>query len=271
MLRTKFDFVLILLAALFLTTTCARAPQTGRLQFIMVGDSTMNQLGADAYQEILADEKVSKDTRLIKIVERVGARIAKVSNQPNFKWEFKVIDNPEMVNAFCLPGGKVAVYTGIIPIAECEAGLAVVLSHEIAHATARHGAERMSQQLGANMALEAANIGLQNNKNRDVIMAGLGLGTTVGVLLPYSRTHESEADEIGLIYMAKAGYDPNEASRFWERMNAMAKGSRPPQLLSTHPSPDKRSEELKRMVAEVMSLYRSSPQYGLGEKIHKGK
>jgi len=271
MLRKKFDFVLILLTTLVLTTTCARAPQTGRLQFIMVGDSTMNQLGADAYQEILADEKVSNDPRLTRILDRVGARLAKVSNQPGFEWEFKVIDNPEMVNAFCLPGGKVAVYTGILPIADTEAGLAVVVGHEIAHATARHGAERMSQQLGANMALEAASIGLQNNKNHDAIMAGLGIGATVGVLLPYSRTHESEADKIGLTYMAKAGYDPNEAARFWERMDAMAQGSRPPQLLSTHPSPDKRSEELERMVADVMSLYRSSPKYGLGAKIYKGK
>jgi len=129
MLRKKFDFVLILLTTLVLTTTCARAPKTGRLQFIMVGDSTMNQLGADAYQEILADEKVSNDPRLTRILDRVGARLAKVSNQPGFEWEFKVIDNPEMVNAFCLPGGKVAVYTGILPIADTEAGLAVVVGH----------------------------------------------------------------------------------------------------------------------------------------------
>ncbi len=270
MLRQRVFLILALLILVGLDATCARAPHTGRLQLIMIGDGTMNQLGADAYRETLKGEKISTDARLTRIVERVGWRIARASNQPNFEWEFKLIDDPDVVNAFCLPGGKVAVYSGILPVAETEAGLAVVLGHEVAHATARHGAERMSQQLGANLVLEAANAGLKNNKNRDLIMAGLGVGATVGVLLPYSRTHESEADEIGLIYMSKAGYDPREAPRFWERMNSMAKGGRPPELLSTHPSPEKRSSNLRRQVNEVMGDYNASPRYGLGVRIMKG-
>ncbi len=264
---TKLFFLFTLLLSTGSFLNCARAPYTGRLQFIVVDDNTMNKLGADAYQEILGKEKISKDPELIDVVNRVARRLAKVADRPDYKWEFKVIDDPKTVNAFCLPGGKVAVYRGILPVAQNEAGLAVVLGHEIAHATARHGAERMSHQLGANLALEAASLGLANNKNHDMIMAGLGAGTSVGVLLPYSRTQESEADRIGLMYMAKAGYDPREATRFWDRMNKMAGGNRPPEFLSTHPAPEKRSSELGKEVEEVMKYYLASPRYGLGEKL----
>lgn len=250
--------------------TCSRAPETGRLQFIVVGDNTMNKLGADAYQEVKENEKISEDARINRIVEKVGRRIAAASDRTDYEWEFTVIDDPKTVNAFALPGGKVAVYTGILPIAETEAGLAVVLGHEVAHATARHGAERLSQQLGASLVLNAANFGLRNNENRGIIMAGLGLGTTVGVLLPYSRTHEGEADKIGIRYMARAGYDPREAPRFWKRMNEKAGGSRPPEFLSTHPAPQKRSAKLEKLAVEAMKLYEDSPRYGLGEKIPTG-
>ncbi|MFQ6105373.1 MAG: M48 family metallopeptidase, partial [Candidatus Glassbacteria bacterium] len=233
-------------------------------------DNTMNKLGADAYQEVKENEKISEDARINRIVEKVGRRIAAASDRTDYEWEFTVIDDPKTVNAFALPGGKVAVYTGILPIAETEAGLAVVLGHEVAHATARHGAERLSQQLGASLVLNAANFGLRNNENRGIIMAGLGLGTTVGVLLPYSRTHEGEADKIGIRYMARAGYDPREAPRFWKRMNEKAGGSRPPEFLSTHPAPQKRSAKLEKLAVEAMKLYEASPRYGLGEKIPTG-
>jgi predicted Zn-dependent protease len=269
MTRTEIVALLILVFCVSMITTCARAPETGRLQFIMVGDDTMNKLGADAYQEIQETEKISEDPRLNEIVKHVGSRIAAASDRTDYEWEFIVIDDSTMVNAFALPGGKVAVYTGILPIAQTEAGLAVVMGHEVAHATARHGAERVSQQLGASLVLNAAQFGLRNNENRGIIMAGIGLGATVGVLLPYSRTHESEADKIGIRYMARAGYDPREAPRFWQRMNESAGGKRPPAFLSTHPTPEKRVAELERLVADAMETYYASPRYGLGGKILK--
>ncbi len=267
MMNRNRAVLILLLLCVSAVTTCARAPETGRLQFIVVGDDTMNKLGADAYQEVRKTEKISTDARINEIVNRVGRRIAEASDRRDFEWEFTVIDDSLTVNAFALPGGKVAVYTGILPVADTEAGLAVVLGHEVAHATARHGAERISQQIGASLVLNAANFGLRNNEHHDVIMAGLGIGTTIGVLLPYSRTHESEADRIGIRYMAKAGYDPREAPRFWKRMNDNARGSRPPEFLSTHPAPEKRSAELKRLVTDAMGLYNASPRYGLGEKL----
>jgi predicted Zn-dependent protease len=262
--------VSVLLASLVLTTcfvsTCTRAPETGRRQFIIVDDDTMNKLGSDAYSEMKKEEKISKDPEINQIVKRVGDRITKASDRTDYEWEFTVFDEPKTINAFALPGGKVGVYTGILPVAENEAGLAVVIGHEIAHVIARHGGERVSQQMGTSLVLEAASIGLQNNPNRNLIMAGLGVGATVGVLLPYSRTHESEADKIGIRYMARAGYDPSEAPKFWGRMNAQAGGT-PPEFLSTHPSPETRTEELEKLVTEVMPEYQSSPKYGQGEKL----
>lgn len=254
------------LSLLFLIS-CARAPETGRRQFILVGEDTMNKLGADAYAEMKKEEKVSTDPELVGIVRRVADRIVRASDRTDYKWEVTVFDDPKTVNAFALPGGKIGVYTGILPIARNEAGLAVVLGHEVAHVIARHGAERVSQQIGATLALEAASVGLRNNPNHNAIMAGLGLGANVGVLLPYSRTHESEADRIGIRYMARAGYDPREAPRFWERMNTEAGGSRPPEFLSTHPSPEKRTAELEKLVSDSMVEYESSPKFGLGETI----
>lgn len=267
MSRSKFTPALLLLFIVCMVMSCTRAPETGRLQFIVVDDETMNQLGAEAYQEVKAEEKLYDDPEVNRIVQRVGKRIAQTSDRTDFEWEFVVIDDPDMVNAFALPGGKVAVYTGILPIAETEAGLAVVMGHEVAHATAHHGAERLTQQIGTTMILEAASIGLHGNENRELIMAGLGMGATVGFLLPYSRTHESEADKIGIRYMARAGYDPREAPRFWARMNEMGGGSRPPEFLSTHPAPDKRSKELRKLVQQSMPDYEKSPKYGLGSKI----
>ena len=262
----RLSALCVLLSVLFLTP-CARSPETGRRQFIVVGEDTMNKLGADAYTELKKEEKTSTDPRINEIVQRVGKRITQASDRTDYAWEFTVFDEPNTVNAFALPGGKVGVYTGILPIAQNEAGLAVVLGHEIAHVIVKHGAERVSQQIGTNIVLEAANAGLGNNPNRNVIMAGLGLGANVGVLLPYSRTHESEADKIGIRYMARAGYDPREAPKFWDRMDAEAGGGQPPVFLSTHPSPEKRTAELEALVSDAMVSYESSPKYGLGEKL----
>jgi predicted Zn-dependent protease len=267
MSRWKSATVLALLLALCTMIGCTRAPETGRLQFIAVDDQTMDKLGAEAFQEVKTEEKIYRGPEINGIVRRVGTRIAEASDRTDYDWEFVVIDDPDVVNAFALPGGKVAVYTGILPVAGTEGGLAVVLGHEIAHVVARHGAEQLTQQMGTAMILEAASVGLSGNENHDLIMAGLGVGTTVGVLLPYSRTQESEADEIGIMYMARAGYDPREAPRFWERMSELGDGGRPPEFLSTHPDPEKREEELQKWAGRAMSEYENSPEYGLGGKI----
>ncbi len=266
MIRSKSLAVLPLLFAVCVLIACSRAPETGRLQFIAVDEETMNQLGAEAFQEVKAEEDLYEGEEINRIVRRVGERIARASDRTDLEWEFVVIDEPEMVNAFALPGGRVAVYTGILPIAQTEAGLAVVMGHEVAHVIAHHGAERLTQQMGTAMILEAASIGLAGNENRELIMAGLGMGAAVGFLLPYSRTHESEADKIGIRYMARAGYDPRVAPEFWARMNEQG-GARPPEFLSTHPAPEERSEELRKLAGEAMSAYRDSPQYGLGVEI----
>jgi len=233
---------------------------------MLVSEADEMKLGAQAYQEVLATEKVSTNTRMTAIVRRVGERIAKAANQPDFTWEFNLIES-EQVNAFCLPGGKIAVYTGILPIMKNEAGMAAVLGHEVAHAVARHGGERMSQQMAVGAVQKLAEEGLGNTsaQTRKFALGALGVGTQYGVLLPYSRTHELEADQLGLTYMAKAGYDPREAVRLWERMRD-AGGSKPPEFMSTHPSEDRRITQLEEFMPAALEAYNhSQPQYGLGE------
>jgi predicted Zn-dependent protease len=191
------------------------------------------------------------------MVQRVGARIAEASGR-DYDWEFRLLDAPDVVNAFCLPGGKVAVYSGILPITRNEDGLAAVVGHEVAHATAEHGKERMSQQYIAQGVFVAADIALDNwtelgDESRADWMAALGLGAQVGVLLPYSRTHESEADEIGLRFAVRAGYDPNEAPKLWERMAERAGDERPPELMSTHPDPLRRAARLRELIPVIVA------------------
>jgi predicted Zn-dependent protease len=177
-----------------------------------------------------------------------------------YGWEFNLIEDDETVNAWCLPGGKVAVYTGILPYTRDENGLAVVLGHEVAHALAGHGNERMSQALLVNMGGIALSVALSQRpgETQQLFMAAYGLGASVGVLLPYSRLHENEADRIGLILMARAGYDPRVAVEFWQRMDEEG-SARPPELLSTHPAPQSRIESLRAFVPEAMEHYRPRP------------
>jgi predicted Zn-dependent protease len=181
-----------------------------------------------------------------------------VSGEKGFKWEFNVIESNQN-NAFALPGGKVAVYSGIAKTAQNSHALAAVMGHEVAHATARHGGERMSQGVISQIGMTAASVGLRNNKNAGMIMGALGVGAQFGVMLPFSRKHESEADKIGMIYMAKAGYDPREAEGFWKRMNA-AGGSKQPTFMSTHPGPSQRAAVLAKLAAspEIQQYYRAS-------------
>ncbi|HZP42262.1 MAG TPA: M48 family metallopeptidase [Candidatus Binatia bacterium] len=235
---------------------CARAPYTRRSQLIVVSASEEQKLGAQAFQEVIAKNKVDSRPAVVGPVEEVGRRLARVADRPDFKWRFVVLDSRE-VNAFCLPGGKVAVYTGILPVAESTNGLAVVLGHEIAHALARHGAERMSQGLAAQLGGTILGGLLGGSPSANAVMAAYGLGAEVGVLLPFSRTQESEADHIGLILMARAGYDPRGSLAFWQRMERGAGGS-PPEFLSTHPSHGTREEQIRAWLPEALRYYQAS-------------
>ncbi len=210
-------------------------------------------MGAEAYKEILAKAKISADPAANALVTRVGTRIAAATGRSDLPWEFKVIDDPQTVNAFALPGGKVAVYTGILPITRDEAGLAVVLGHEVSHVMARHSAERISEQLGAE--LVAKGIGAAIGLDPQITQAGAGLLVNT-LLLPWGRKQESEADHLGLIYMAKAGYDPHAARDLWIRMAEASKGrARPPEFLSTHPSEETRVRQIEGWLPEAMRSY----------------
>ena len=251
---------------------CESAPVTGRSQVMLVSESEERQLGLQAYREVLAREPLSADSATNAMVEKVGRRIANAAEHPpgnlwqapNYRWEFKIVEKNEP-NAFCLPGGKVVVYTGLLPITRNEAGLAVVIGHEVAHALARHGAERMSDQKVAAVGTAAAGIALATTVGRrnqgaavmmPAMMAALGAGATVGYLLPMSRAQESEADRIGLILMAQAGYDPREALKVWERMRAAGEGKHQAEWLSTHPADTTRLSDIKRWLPEAMTYYR---------------
>lgn len=261
--------VILILVALLFWTGCSRVEETGRRRIMLMTSGQERELGAQAYAAILEDEKDSTDARMTALVRRVGERIAAAADRPDFDWEFRLIES-DQVNAFCLPGGKVAVYTGMLPIMQNEAGLAIVLGHEAAHATARHGAERVSQHMSLRAVSGAISAGLRQAapQHQSSIMAAFGAGTTVGVLLPYSRAHELEADQIGLIYAARAGYDPREAVPFWERMGQYAEGrDRPPDFLSTHPPEQRRIEALEAHMPAALAEYERAPhRYGTGEQ-----
>jgi len=241
---------------------CQTVEGTGRKQFILpgFGDQTMAQMGADAYKQALEGQTISTDKAANDLVRRVGMRIAEATNHPDYQWEFTVIQDDKTVNAWCLPGGKVGVYTGILKVTQDEAGLATVIGHEVAHATARHGAERMSQQMIYQGSEAALGIALQNKDPEAVksVMGAFGLGAQVGILLPFSRSQESEADHLGAKYMARAGYDPRQAIEFWKRMSALSDASKgPPEFLSTHPSHERRVRDLEqKWVPEAQAEYR---------------
>lgn len=236
---------------------CETVEETQRSQFIMPGLSPeyMAELGAQAYAEAIAEYPVvPPGDPQAQMVERAGRRIAQASGR-NYQWEFKLLRAPDVVNAFCLPGGKIAVYTGILPVCQTEDALAAVMGHEVAHATSNHGAERMSQGIVAEVLLGAAAVGLDETKWSDdtkgLVLAAIGIGANLGVLLPYSRDHESEADEIGLRFAIRAGYDPNAAPALWERMAQL--GDAGPEFLSTHPDPHKRAERLRELIPVLVA------------------
>jgi metalloendopeptidase OMA1, mitochondrial len=229
-----------------LTTGCMTVPVTGRTAFNAFSPAEDVQLGTEAFEQILGEEKLVASGPEKQMVERVMARLAAAADDAGYAWEVRLIDESEVVNAFALPGGKMAVYTGILPICEDETGLAVVMGHEIGHVVAQHGTERMTRGLGVELIFGLLDIGDYQE------LANIGLNLLVE--LPFSRHHESEADHIGLVYMARAGYDPREAIAFWSRMNA-AGGERPPEFLSTHPSPDTRIQRLEELLPEAIKIY----------------
>jgi predicted Zn-dependent protease len=249
---------------------CRRVPVSQRPQFLMLPESREIALGASAYEEVLAKEPRSQNQQYIDIVNRVGQRIAKATEVQHYQWEFTVVAS-EAQNAFCLPGGKVVIYEGILPVCQNEAGLAVVMSHEIAHAVARHGGERMSQGFIVDGAQRAVGWAMSDASaaTRDRANQAFGTAANYGVVLPYSRKHESEADSMGLVFMAKAGYDPREAPRFWQRFAAASAGAgKPPEFLSTHPSDDRRAKDLEAQMEKALALYKAAPvKLGMGDPI----
>jgi predicted Zn-dependent protease len=253
-MKTLFIVIAAMLAA------CTTAPITGRKQLNLVSDSTINQLGIQSYQQELGKAKIDTNSAHVDLVQRVSKRLVDAAEKqfhPGYQWQTTVVDDPKTVNAWCMPGGKIAVYSGIFPITQDENGLAVVVAHEISHALAHHSAERLSRmqlmQVG-----EAGILAAVQAKNPDAVKmtgAALGLGAQLGVELPFSRQQETEADHIGLVLMAKAGYDPAKAVDFWQRMLDYSKGKEPPAFLSDHPSSEQRIADIKRDLPEAKAAF----------------
>jgi len=261
MSKTRTSRVLLACMLVAMLVGCRSVPFTGRKQLLLIGSNQELALGEEAYREVLKDVKLSDNAAMTEILVRVGQRIASVtSDTEDFEWEFSLIES-KAVNAFCLPGGKVAVYTGILPICRTEGGLAAVVGHEVAHALARHGAERMSHGMVAGLVGMGIGTAMQSADPaiREGVMAVYGAGATVGVVLPFSRAHEDEADEIGVRLMARAGYEPIEAVELWERMSQL-EGDRPPEWLSTHPLPENRVERLRRLLPTMQHEYEWAPE-----------
>ncbi len=257
-----------LAALVIILYSCSAVPLTGRKQLILVPESEMISMSFTSYSDFLKGNSLSNDKNGTAMVKNVGTDISaavtryfadnNISAQlEGYKWEFNLVKNDTTVNAWCMPGGKVVVYSGILPLTRDRNGLAVVLSHEIAHAVARHGNERMSQELLVQFGSVALNEAIKEkpDETKGLFNAAYGIGSQFGVLLPYSREHELEADRLGLIFMAMAGYDPNTAIPFWERMAAMG-GKKPPEFLSTHPSDATRIEKIKSAMPEAMGYYK---------------
>ena len=270
-MQIRVPLLWIMLLSVFLGG-CQTNPYTNRYQLLLMPSGYMNQMGAAQYGETLQDPKVilSKDPREIEPVKRVAARIIEAAKRSkyaeaakSFDWEVTVIKDDNTKNAWALPGGKIAVYTGIFPMAKTEAGLAAIMGHEVVHALAQHGGERMSQGLVAQVGMSAAAILLSTQVGNPALsqlgMQAMGLGVQAGVLLPFSRKHESEADYIGVLLAADAGYDPREAVHIWERMAAASEGA-PPEFLSTHPANETRIADLNGWMPEAMAMYERAPK-----------
>lgn len=265
MKRTHLKWLPILIAGIFFAYQYFSSekfvnPETGRKSHVGLSTEQESALGLQSYREVLGQAQTIDSGPEFEIVRRVSGRLAKATGPAGsgFDWQESLIRDNQ-VNAFCLPGGKIVVYTGILPVAENEAGLATVLGHEMAHATSRHGAQRVLQQSLAQTALTgvAVSLGDMDYDKQRAVMGALGAGAQFGVLMPFGREHESEADHIGLIYMARAGYDPRESIRFWERMEHSG-GNQPPEFLSSHPSHGRRIQQLQTWMPQALEEYRQA-------------
>ena len=259
-----------LLLGVWIFQACKTVPLTGRRKLSLMPESQVRTMSFQQYAHVLEEANMSGDRDKVQLVKKVGKRIqSAVENYMSstghaevlegFEWEFNLIES-DQVNAWCMPGGKVAFYTGILPICRDEKGIAVVMGHEVAHAIAGHGAERMSQQVLAQMGqqvITAATVE-ESDELRSIYLTAFGAAAQLGVLLPFSRKHESEADQMGLIFMALAGYDPREAPEFWRRMAAQG-GAKPPEFVSTHPSDERRIRDLEAQMASALGYYTPAP------------
>jgi len=261
-------FLIFIIFLALIAAACTKVPITGRNQLNLVPASQMMSMSFQQYDEFLKENKLSTNTQQTAMVKSVGQKIKTAvekyfndkgmkSQLNGYQWEFNLIESQE-ANAWCMPGGKVVFYTGILPITKDETGMAVVMGHEVAHAIAEHGSERMSQGLLTELGGMALAVALQEKpeQTQAMWMTAFGVGSQVGVLLPFSRLHESEADKLGLIFMAMAGYNPNQAVSFWERMAQMKGGQAPPEFLSTHPSDATRIAQIKKWLPEAMTYYK---------------
>lgn len=239
-----------------LLSGCATAPVTGRQQLVLVSEQEVNQMGALAYQQELSKHRIDANARQLAQVRRVGARLAAAANRPNYRWEFHVIDEPQTINAFALPGGKVAVYSGLLNLGLSDDELAAVLGHEIAHAIAQHTRERISEQMGTNLILSIlAGSSRVSPQTAQLLNTAFG----IGIGLPFERRQESEADYIGLDLMAHAGYDPRAALTFWQKMMAATRNMpQPPALLSSHPSDQARIQAIQAAIPRFMPIYEAN-------------
>ena len=251
--------------AVLLLAACFTVPETGRSALNLFPEGQLAAMSLQGFSEMKAKTRISDSRQYNRMVQRVGARIAEVVKDdiPNADWEFVVFEDDKQINAFAMPGGKVGVYTGMFRVADNDNDLAIVMGHEIAHVAAKHGNERVSQQ----MLIQAVGMGVEvavkerDEKLKQAVMTAYGMGSTLGVALPFGRKQESEADHIGLMYAARAGYDPRAAIPFWERMGEASKGKSPPEFLSTHPSGISRIRQLRQLMPEAIKAYQqTSPQ-----------
>ncbi|MDR1297384.1 MAG: M48 family metallopeptidase [Deltaproteobacteria bacterium] len=266
----KLQTCLLSLLLVVFFIACSPVVGTGRSQLNLVDDAELNQSAALQYTELIKDSHLSSNREQTRMIRRVGDRISRAARElmasegraaevEAYKWEFNLIESDE-VNAFCMPGGKVAFYTGILPVCQTEAGVAAVMGHEVAHALARHGNERVSQQMMTSIGASLLSIGLGvggvSGGTSDLVMTAFSVGSTYGVLLPFSRSHEAEADRIGMSLMSMAGYEPQEAVNLWERMAENSGGKSPPFFMSTHPSDQQRIKNLQSYLPEAQQRFK---------------
>lgn len=266
---TKSKLIIFIITVLVISA-CSRVLISNRKKLNLIPSSSMLQMSFNQYGQFLEENVISTDTEKTEIVKHVGENIQKAVEQyfidkgleeelKNYDWEFNLVESNE-VNAWCMPGGKVVFYTGILPLTKDENGLAVVMGHEIAHAIAKHGNERMSQGLMTQLGGVALAVALSEKpeQTQQLWMSAFGAGTQLGVLLPFSRLHENEADHLGLIFMSMAGYNPNHAVSFWRRMSEMKGGQAPPEFISTHPSDKKRIAQIEKLIPETLEYYNAA-------------